>query len=92
MPRISIGTISEVIILPIVNIPPAPKPHNALARMKLVMLCAKAHHSVPTRKNVIPKIYGGLRPMVSDSRPYSGWKDVEVRRKAVDSQDALFEE
>lgn len=79
-------------MLPIVNMPPAPKPHNALARMKLVMLCANAHHSVPIKKNVMPKIYGGLRPMVSDSLPYNGWKEVDVRRKAVDNQDALFDE
>jgi len=72
--------------------PPAPSPQRALAAMKLVMLWASAHHIVETRKTSRVKIMGGFRPIVSESRPKSGWKLVDVRRKAVDSQDALFEE
>lgn len=30
----------------------------------------------------------GIRPMVSDRRPSSGWKAVEVRRNDVDSHEA----
>jgi hypothetical protein len=30
--------------------------------------------------------------MVSETLPKRGWKEVDVRRKAVDSHEALFEE
>jgi hypothetical protein len=38
------------------------------------------------------KIYGGFLPIVSDILPKRGWKAVEVRRKAVDNHEALFDE
>lgn len=38
------------------------------------------------------KIYGGFLPIVSDNLPNRGWKAVDVKRKAVESQDALLEE
>jgi hypothetical protein len=91
-PRISIGTKSLVMIDPKDIIPPAPSPHNARAAMKLVMLWARAHHIVESRKIDRVNIMGGFLPIVSESRPKSGWKLVEVKRKAVDNQDALFDE
>lgn len=77
-----------VIILPIVNIPPAPRPHTALAAIKLSMLCAKAHQIVANVKTTHEKIYGIFLPVTSLTRPYRGWKLVEVNRKEVDSHDA----
>lgn len=79
-------------MLPIVIVAPAPSPQSALANIKLVMLCASAHHRVPAMNRSMPKINGGFLPMVSDNRPDRGWKAVEVNKKAVDSQDALFAE
>lgn len=35
---------------------------------------------------------GIFLPIVSDIRPYSGWNDVDVSMKDVDSQEAAFEE
>lgn len=78
-------------MLPKLNMPPAPSPQNALAAIKLFMLCAKAHQTVETVKRLRVSTKGGLRPIVSDRRPKSGWNAVEVRRKAVDSHDAEFE-
>ncbi len=49
----SIGTKSLTIMLPIVIIPPAPRPQSARANIKLVMLSAKAHHSVASMKMVM---------------------------------------
>lgn len=77
-------------MLPRDIMPPAPSPHNALAAMKLVMLWAREHHIVAKKKIVKVKMYGGLRPMVSDSLPNIGWNAVDVRRNAVESQEALF--
>ncbi len=79
-------------MLPIVIEAPAPRPQSALAKIKLVMLCASAHHRVPAVNKIIPKINGGFLPMVSDNRPARGWNAVEVNKKAVDSQEALFAE
>jgi hypothetical protein len=67
-------------------------PQNALATMKLVMLLASPHQAVVAPNMTREKIYSIRRPKVSDSRPYSGWKVVEVSIKAVDSHDAEFEE
>lgn len=60
--------------------------------MNSVMLCASAHHTVARRNIVKVKINGGFLPMVSEILPKRGWKAVEVRRNAVESHDALFEE
>jgi len=79
-----------VIIDPRVMAPPAPNPQSALAAMKLVMLWARAHHIVATKKIVRVKIYGVFLPIVSDNLPKSGWKAVLVKRKAVESHEALF--
>ena len=49
----SIGTKSLTIMLPIVIMPPAPRPQNALAMIRLVMEFAKAHHSVASRNMVM---------------------------------------
>jgi hypothetical protein len=56
--------------------------------MKLPILWARAHHAVVAVIKVMPARYSGRRPIVSDKRPMSGWSEVEVRRKAVDSHDA----
>lgn len=85
------GTRSLTIILPSVIIPPAPTPHAARAIIKLVMLCARAHHSVASAKISIVQIYGVFRPTLSDKLPSSGWNAVDVNRNAVDSHDAEFE-
>ena len=53
-------------------VPPAPSPHRARAAMKLVMLCARPHQIVDTKKMTKVKIIGGFRPIVSDSRPNNG--------------------
>jgi hypothetical protein len=56
--------------------------------MKLPILWARAHHAVVAVIKAMPARYSGRRPIVSDKRPMSGWREVEVRRKAVDSHDA----
>jgi hypothetical protein len=71
--------------------PAAPIPQIALAAMKLPMLFAAAHHAVVAVRSNIPARYSGRRPIVSDRRPMSGCRDVEVSRKAVDSHDAELE-
>lgn len=86
------GTRSDVMMLAMVIEAPAPRPQSALAKIKLVMLCARAHHRVPSVNKTIPKINGGFLPIVSDNRPARGWKAVEVNKKAVDSHEALFDE
>ena len=72
--------------------PPAPRPHAARARMKLVMDPARLHQTVPSRKIKVISRYGFLRPMLSEMPPTMGLELVEVRRNAVDSQDALLDE
>ncbi|GAB1214147.1 hypothetical protein ATERTT37_003307 [Aspergillus terreus] len=71
--------------------PPAPSPQQALAAMKLPMLCAVAHHAVVAKNTAIENKYTGLRPKVSEIRPNRGRKAVEVKRKAVDSHEAELE-
>jgi hypothetical protein len=71
--------------------PAAPTPQNARAAMKLPILCAAAHQAVVAARKIKPARYNGRRPKVSDKRPMSGWSDVEVNRKAVESHDAEFE-
>lgn len=75
-------------ILPNVIAPPAPNPHSALPTIKLSMLPAAAHHAVASANTALHPRKSGLRPTASDRRPSSGWKAVEVSRKAVDSHDA----
>lgn len=55
------------------------------------MEVAVAHQIVATIKMTMLVIYGVFRPMTSDNEPNKGWKDVDVRRKEVDSQEAEFE-
>lgn len=81
----------ERIYSPIDSTPAAPIPQNALAAIKLPILWAKAHQAVVDARTTRPIKYNGRRPIVSDSRPINGWSDVEVSKKAVDSQDAEFE-
>lgn len=71
--------------------PAAPMPQKALAAMKLPMLCAQAHQAVVAARTTSPARYKGRRPNVSERRPMSGCNDVDVRRKAVDNQDAEFD-
>ena len=73
---------------PIAKTPAAPRPQNALAAMKLPMLCAKAHQPVIAARKIRPERYSGRRPIVSDTRPKSGAREVDVSRKAVDNHDA----
>jgi len=77
--------------LPMDSIPAAPIPQKARAAMKLPILPANAHQAVVAVKRRRPATYSGLRPKVSESRPMSGWSDVEVSRKAVESHDAELE-
>lgn len=71
---------------------PAPRPQAALAKIKLNMLWARAHHIV-ARVNILnPPTKMGFLPTASDSLPTTGWKAELVRRNAVESQDALFED
>jgi hypothetical protein len=49
------------------------------------------HQIVEIKNTLMQKIYGGFRPMVSDNRPNSGWKAVDVNRNDVDNHEALFE-
>ena len=49
------------------------------------------HQMVEIKNMLIQKIYGGFRPIVSDNRPNSGWKAVDVSRNDVDNHEALFE-
>lgn len=81
-----------MMILPSVIMPPAPIPHAALARMKLVMLLARAHHRVLRAKITIVTRYGGFLPRESDILPRRGWKAVEVSRNAVDNHEALLDD
>ena len=78
-------------MLPIDSTPAAPMPQKARARIKLPMLCARAHHAVVVARRMSPAIYRGRRPNVSEKRPINGWSEVEVSRKAVDSHEAEFE-
>jgi hypothetical protein len=66
------GTMSLMMIPPSVIIPPAPMPQAARARMKLVMLPARAHQSVPREKMTKVTRYGGFRPKESEIRPSKG--------------------
>jgi hypothetical protein len=84
-------TRSFVMTLPMDNTPAAPIPQKALAAMKLPMLFAAAHQAVVAASRRSPARYNGRLPNVSDSRPISGCRDVEVSRKAVDSHDAEFD-
>ena len=77
-------------ILEIVIIPPAPTPQTALAMMKLAMLRARAHQTVATRNKNMVTMNGAFLPTASESPPSKGWQAVEVRRNAVDSQEALL--
>jgi hypothetical protein len=74
--------------IPIATTPAAPKPQNARAAMKLPMLCARAHHPVVADKSARPNKYSGRLPTVSDMRPKSGCREVDVSKKAVDNHDA----
>lgn len=74
-----------------VNIPPAPNPHTALAAMKLSILCASAHQTVASVNISAETTNGIFRPVTSLTRPKSGWKLVDVRRKDVESHEASFE-
>lgn len=74
-----------------VNIPPAPSPHTALAAMKLSMLPASAHQTVARVKMSAETTNGSLLPVTSLTRPNSGWKLVEVSRNDVESHDASLE-
>ena len=47
------GTKSLTMIDAIASIPPAPRPQKALAKMKLSMEVAAAHHIVPRKKTTI---------------------------------------
>ena len=80
-----------MMMAPMDIIPPAPNPQTALARMKLVILCASAHQIVASKNKTMLNIYGGFLPIVSDNRPNRGWKLVEVNRNAVDNHEALLE-
>ena len=86
----SIGTRSEIIIAPRVIMPPAPNPHRALAAMKVPILVARAHQAVAAAKRAIVPTNSLFRPSESEMRPTRGWKAVEVRRKDVDSHEALL--
>ncbi|KAJ2907371.1 transporter [Zalerion maritima] len=88
----SIGTKSLTMILPNVTTPPAPSPQTALAAMKLPMLCAAAHHTVAPENTASVTKYNGFLPTVSLSLPSKGWNAVLVKRKAVDNQEAEFDE
>lgn len=87
----SIGTRSLMMMLPRVMTPPAPIPHAARARMKLLMLPASAHQVVASAKTPSEPTKSGLRPTASDRRPSSGWNADDVSRKAVDSHEAELE-
>src|SRR5690242_6626310 len=91
VPRTWMLTRSLVMTLPMERTPAAPMPQKARAAMKEPMDWAKAHHAVVAEMRARPPRYRGRRPMVSERRPMSGWRDVEVRRKAVESQDAELE-
>lgn len=91
VPRTSILTRSLVITFPIDSTPAAPMPQKARAAMKEPIDWAKAHHAVVAEIKTSPPRYNGRRPMVSERRPMRGWRDVEVRRNAVESHDAEFE-
>jgi hypothetical protein len=59
--------------------------------MKLPILWAAAHHAVAAARIARPARYNGRRPIVSDTRPNSGWREVDVSRKDVDNHDAEFD-
>ena len=84
-------TRSLAMMLPMDRTPAAPSPQKARAAMKLPMLWASAHHAVVRARKRRPNRYNGRRPMVSETRPKSGCRAVEVRRNAVDSHEAEFE-
>ena len=50
-----------------------------------------AHQAVAAVNTVHANINGSFRPVTSETRPYSGWKEVAVSRKDVESQDASSE-
>jgi hypothetical protein len=56
--------------------------------MKLPILFASEHHPVAAASRRSPARYKGRRPMVSETRPKRGWRAVDVRRNAVDNQEA----
>jgi hypothetical protein len=76
---------------PIDIVPPAPIPHTALAIMKYSVEFDNPHHKFVKAKIVSTSKYTDFRPMVSLSRPQSGWKPVLVIMKAVVSHDALLD-
>jgi hypothetical protein len=59
--------------------------------MKLPILCAQAHHAVVIARTTSPARYNVRLPNVSERRPISGWSEVDVSKKAVDSHDAEFD-
>lgn len=59
--------------------------------MKEPMDWANAHHAVVAEISARPPRYRGLRPMVSERRPISGCREVDVSRNAVESHDAEFD-
>lgn len=59
--------------------------------MKDSILPANPHHAVASVKTVHANTKGIFRPITSLTRPYSGWKLVEVSRKEVESQLASSE-
>lgn len=77
-----------MIMLPSVIKPPAPNPQKALANIRLSIVPANAHQVVAKENSARHPTKMGLRPTASERRPSSGWKAVEVKRKAVESQDA----
>jgi hypothetical protein len=76
--------------LPMVIKPPPPKPVNALMEFNKITLFARPHPKQPTANVDVAMKKQGLRPNMSETRPYSGWKAVLVMRYEVVNHDAVL--
>jgi len=72
--------------------PPAPIPHKALARINERISRTTANPAVVTANMSKLNSCGNRLPMLSEILAAKGWHVVEVRRKAVSSHGAKFDE
>jgi hypothetical protein len=76
-------TTSETIVCARVIKPPPPTPVKARNAIICVAVCASEAAREPMKKIQMQLSRTVFREKISDRRPYSSWKDVEVLTKIV---------
>lgn len=81
---------SLIMIDTTVVMPPPPMPAKARAAISSFMLRARPQARQPIPNMVYAKRRHDFRPKISDSLPYSGWKDVRVKKYLFEFPSALM--